>query len=222
MMMGAANAQDPASCPYLVERNEGTQIQQLWSEDTQSCFFSVAPLNSYVDLIYRDHLFTSDGLFMVFNSYGKGPDAETTGAREFYMFPRPLNKFSYEWVNDTQELIVTHVTGEKFIFDARKARLRSMTKAKVVVADYVEKTNRGGVEISDYQGLILDGGFQMGRPPTANSGGTSVLKDINGKTCAVKNSEIFKYTTGGDVILKYSDATLPAFLKKRCPSLKKP
>lgn len=222
MFWGVANAQDPAHCPYIVERYEGTQIQQLWADGSQSCFLSVSPLDAYVDLIYRDHLFSTDGLFMVFNSYGPGPESETTGAREFYMFPRPLNKFEFRWNRDAQELEVIHVTGDKFIFDARKARLKSISRTTVTVADYVEKGNRGGIEISNFPGLLLDGGFNIGSAPTGSSSGNSVIKDARGQSCKLQNHELFKYTSDGDVILRYSDNTLASFLQKRCSNLQLP
>lgn len=208
-----------SQCPEIVERNEGTQIQQTWSEGSQTCFFSITPLDGYVDLIYRDYLFTSEGLLMVFNSYGKGPDAETTGARMFYLFPRPQSQFSYSWNFDTKELEVRHITGDTFIFDSRKARLKSMSRGTITNADDVNKENRGGVEIMNYKGLLLDSGFEMGRAPNSNRNATSVLKDSAGKQCKLKNYELFNYLSGGDVVFKFKDGGFGSFLKKRCPSL---
>lgn len=220
MISGWAHAEDPATCPYFVERQEGTQIQQLWSEGSQSCFFSVTPLNAYVDLIYRDHLLTSDGLFMVFNSYGEGPESETTAAREFYLFPRVAKQFFHRWDTDKKELEITHVTGDKLVFDSRKARLKSMTRAQVTVANDVEVGNRGGVEISNYQGLLLDGGFRVGSSPTTDPRGRSIIKDKSGGQCSVSNKEVFRYTSDGDVIFKFSDSEFLTFLKQRCQKLK--
>lgn len=222
MLLGFAHAQGPESCPDIIERQEGTQIHQTWSEGSQTCFFSVSPLDAYYDLIYRDHLFTSDGLFMVFNSYGPGAESETTGAREFYFLPRPLSQFVFIWNFDAKELEVTHVSGDKFIFDARKARLKTISRAQVTVADEVNKINKGGIEITRYQGLLLDGGFKMGSAPTSVANANSVIKDSSGASCRVKNQEVFKYTSDGDVIFRFSDTTLPGFLKNRCPQLKKP
>lgn len=222
MMVGLAHAQTPADCPDAVERREGTQIQQQWSDGSQTCFLSVSPLDGYVDLTYRDHLFTSDGLFMVFNSFGQGPDSGTTAAREFYMFPRTQSKMTYSWDDDEKELTVTHITGDKFVFDSRKARLKSMSRAQVTVADYVEPQNRGGIEITNYQALLLDGGFQMGNAPTADPNGKSKFIDAKGVSCQIGNREIFKYTSDGDVILKHSDKSLWTLLKSRCPKLKLP
>ena len=216
---GIARAEDPATCPYFVERQEGTQIQQLWSEGSKSCFFSVTPLNAYVDLIYRDHLFTSEGLFMVFNSFGEGSDSETTAAREFYMFPRTEQKFEHRWDVDKKELEITHVTGDKFVFDARKARLKSMTRAQVSVANDVEVGNRGGIEISNYQGILLDGGFSRGSSPTADPDAKAMITDKQGAKCSVYNRQIFDYTSDGDVIFKFTDPEFYKFLKKNCPKL---
>ncbi|MEN0057806.1 MAG: hypothetical protein AAGB31_03140 [Bdellovibrio sp.] len=219
-MMGFAQAAEQEVCPYAVERREGTQIQQLWSEETKTCFFSITPLDGYKELIYRDHLLTSQGLFMVFNSFGPGDESVTTGAREFYMFPRKEKQFSHTWNDETRELIITHVTGDVFTFDSQKAELKSIGQAQVKVADKVDPKNRGGVEISQYPGLLLDGGFKLGSSPTGVSTAQSTMKDVLGNTCSVKNSELFRYPAGGDIIFRYTDKALGAFLKKRCPQLK--
>jgi len=219
MMSVIARAEDPASCPYFVERQEGTQIQQIWSEGSQSCFFSITPLNAYVDLIYRDHLLTSQGLFMVFNSYGPGSESEKTASREFYLFPRLTNQFSHKWDLGRKELEVVHITGDKFIFDSRKARLKSLTRAHVTVANDVDPSNRGGVEISNYQGLLLDGGFRVGNAPTSDAYGQSIIKDKIGNQCVVTNKEVFYYNASDDIIFRFSDKEFLKFLRQRCPKL---
>ncbi|KHD87280.1 MAG: hypothetical protein OM95_15155 [Bdellovibrio sp. ArHS] len=219
--VGIAHAADEASCPDFSELRDGTKIQQILAGNGE-CFFSVTPDDAWKDLVYRDHLFTSEGMFMVFNSYGPGEESKTTAAREFYMFPRVSETFSYEWNDDTRELTVTHVTGDKFVFESKKARLKSISRANVSVADYVEATNRGGIEISNFQGLLLDGGFKMGSSPTANPNANSVMKDVNNSACTLKNTEIFKYTTDGESYLRYRDQALIAFVQKRCPKLKTP
>ncbi|KYG68929.1 hypothetical protein AZI87_06800 [Bdellovibrio bacteriovorus] len=221
LSVGIAHAADQASCPDIAERRDGTKIQQMLSGNGE-CFFSVTPDDAWKDLIYRDHLFTSEGMFMVFNSFGPGDESQTTGAREFYLFPRNTEAFSYEWKDDTRELIVTHVTGDKFVFESKKARLKSITRANVIVADYVEPSNRGGIEITNFQGIILDGGFKLGSPPTSNSNASSVFRDVNNTSCSVKNSELFKYTSDGDIYLKYNDKAMLTFIQKRCPKLKLP
>lgn len=222
MMAGLANAAGPATCPDIFEKHDGTKIQQIWSDASESCFFSVVPDDAYVELVYRDHLFTSEGLFMVFNSYGPGDESQTTAAREFYMFPRRNSTFTYQWKDDTRELEVTHVTGDKFVFDSKKARLKSVSGGTVTVADYVEPSNRGGIEFVKYNGLILDGGFKLGSSPTGNSNGNSVFRDAQDKKCSIKNYEVFKYTSDGEIIFKYDDKALATFLKKRCSQLQFP
>ncbi|WII73064.1 hypothetical protein QJS83_04150 [Bdellovibrio sp. 22V] len=222
MMMGLAHAEGPQTCPDIYERREGTKIQQIWSDASYSCFFTVTPQDAYVDLEYRDHLFASNGLFMVFNSFGPGDESKTTGAREFFMFPRPNDRYSYKWNDEANELEVVHVTGDTFVFDIKKARLKSVTRANVTVADYVVPSNRGGIEISNYQGILLDSGFTLGRSPTSNANAYSTFKDFNGKTCRMKNSELFKYTSDGEIIFKYSDKSLKALLNSRCPQLSLP
>lgn len=220
-MAHATEATDPENCTYTVERKEGTQLQRIWNESSQACFVSVHPLDGYYDLKYRDHLFTTDGLFMVFNSFGPGDESSTTGAREFYMFPRVSNEITYSWDEQNKLLMVVAATGDKFVFDSRKARLISITRANATVANDIIPTNRGGIEINNFQGMMMDGGWALGRSPTSNKNGSSQFKDNAGTTCSIKNSELFRYTSSGDNIFRYKDdVSLQKLLKNRCPQLK--
>src|SRR6185312_15107806 len=83
----------------------------------------------------------------------------------------------------------------------------------------VNPENAVGVEIIKAPTLLLDCGFTQGHDPSTEPARKSVFHDINGKTCAVKNSELFTYIGDGDNYFTYSDAALKTFLKKRCPSL---
>ncbi len=159
---------------------------------------------------------------MVFNSYGPGDESQTTSAREFYLFPRVKENFSYTWNDSINELEFINVTGDKIIFDSRKGRLKSISGGNVTVADYIEPTNRGGIEITNYKGLILDGGFKIGSAPTGDSSGTSTMTDVLGNTCKLKNTEVFTYSSNGDVIFKFTDKALATYLKTRCKNLKLP
>lgn len=218
--LSLSQAAEPPECTDIVERSEGTQVQRIWTESSQSCSLSIHPMEAYYDMIYRDYSFSSDGLFQVFNSFGMGDDSSDTGAREFFMFPRPNKFVSHRWDYDNKRLIVTNITGDEFVFDTRKARLMSISRGVVKVANNVERTNKGGVEFENYPGVILDGGWAFGSSPTGRRNGSSIFTDSKGKKCTVKNSDIFKYTSSGDVIFKYaSDSSLKNFLTARCPAL---
>lgn len=219
LTLNFAQAATEQECPDLVERRDEIQIQQVWSSDTQSCFLSVTPRDAFVDLVYRDYLFSTSGLFMVFNSYGSGDEAQTTAAREFYMFPRTNGGYQHAWDDDNRELVVKHVTGDTFTFSYKKAKLKSISRATVTVSDDVIPTNKGGVEINNYGGLLLDGGFKVGGSPTGSAAGLSKFTDAQGKACSVRNKEIFDYLSTGDIQFRYSDSELASFLKTRCPGL---
>ncbi len=213
-------AQEP-TCPEKVERRGSIQLQQIPSGNNTSCYISVHNFKQG-GLIYRDYSFSSDGNFMVFNSFGNGPDDVDTGAREFFLFPRPAANPSYNWNDDARRLEVIDSSGSKFSFDYEDAQIVSIDKATVKVAPEVVKTNRGGVEISKFKGLILDAGFAIGKAPSQVTTASSTFTDEVGATCKVKNSDVFKYTSDGDVSFKFSDKGLVAFLKVKCPKLKAP
>lgn len=209
---------DPATCPDKVERRGSIQIQQTVSGDNNGCFLSVHNFKQD-GMVYRDFLFTTDGEFMVFNSFGNGPEDQFTGAREYYMFPRTAKGITYNWNDDTRHLDVTDMTGAVYSFDYEDSSVTSISKAQVKTAPDVVDTNKGGVEITKFQGLLLDGGFAKGHAPTGVADNSSTFTDKNGKTCKVKNSSIFKYTSDGDNSFKFDDKGLATFLKANCPKL---
>ncbi|UXR63499.1 hypothetical protein EZJ49_10475 [Bdellovibrio bacteriovorus] len=213
-----ASAQDQtAVCQETVERRGSIQMQMIPASDG-NCFVSVHNRKAQ-GLLYRDYLFTADGELMIFNSFGPGDESQTTGAREFFMFPRVQSTPTYEWNDETRRLTVTTVNGNRASFDYEDAELVEMTGATIKRASSIVPGNRGGIEILNYQGLLLDGGFKMGSAPTGNSRANSIFTDRTGKTCKVQNYELFKYTSDGDVIFKHSDKGLQSLLKSRCPQL---
>ncbi|MEK2645551.1 hypothetical protein [Bdellovibrio sp. BCCA] len=213
----SAFAQDPV-CQNKVERGGSIQVQMRPTGNGE-CFVSVHSFKTS-GLVYRDYLFSKDGNFMVFNSYGDGSISETTGAREFFLFPHRNVIPQFKWNSETRRLEVTAVDGHVYHFDYETAEIAEISDAKVTVASSVNPNNRGGVEIKNYKGLILDAGFTMGRAPTENMKATSVFTDENGKTCKVYNGNIFELTSTGDVRLTVTDQELATFLKKRCPQIK--
>ncbi|HEX7674233.1 MAG TPA: hypothetical protein VF412_08680 [Bdellovibrio sp.] len=219
--MSSFAAFDPATCPDKVERNGSIQIQQTVSGDNNGCFLSVHNFKQDT-MVYRDFLFTTEGEFMVFNSFGNGPEDQFTGAREYYMFPRTSQGITYKWNEETRHLDVTDMSGTVYSFDYEDGSLTSMTKAQVKSATDVVDTNKGGVEITKFQGVLLDIGFAKGHAPSAVHDGIVTFTDASGQTCKAKNSDIFSYTADGDNTLKFTDKALAAFLVKKCPKFKFP
>lgn len=207
-----------STCPHIVESRGSVQVHMIQLREGTVCYVSVHNRKAEYQT-YRDYLFTSDGELMIFNSLGYGPDSSATGAREFFMFPRVFENPSFEWNDQARRLIVTTVSGNKAYFDYEDAEIIEMTGARVERASEIRSDNNGGVEIKNYQGLLLDGGFKLGAAPTGVANAFSQLTDKRGKVCRLQNKELFKYPGDGDVIFKFSDAGLRTFLKGRCPQL---
>ncbi len=207
-----------AVCPERIERQGSIQVHQQLTPKG-SCYVSVGNFKAK-DGIYRSFLFTSDGSLMVFNSYGWGTDATSTGAREFYFFPRLNLVPEFAWNPELRKLQVMATSGAVFNFDYEDVRLSSVSNAQVKEIPEVRPDNQGGVDITQYVGLLLDGGFRLGKAPTSVSSAQSSFTDAYGVSCKVRNNTLFKYTSSGDVMFKYSDAELKTFLKKACSKLK--
>ncbi|MBO9667028.1 MAG: hypothetical protein J7501_09465 [Bdellovibrio sp.] len=216
----ATPEQEAQSCQSRVERGGSIQVQ-VNAAQSGACFVSVGNFKR-TGMVYRSYLFADDGNFMIFNSYGNGPISETTGAREFYSFPRRFKNPTFKWNEELRRLEVTSCTGDVYYFDYETAEISGMDKAQTKLADAVGKDNKGGVEITAYKGLMMDAGFKMGQAPTQNPAGPVKFTDENGKVCNLTVGDIFKYKEDGDPYVRFKDKELATFLKKKCPKLKFP
>lgn len=213
-----AGAQDQnTNCEEVLERRDNTKIS-TFTNSTGGCYMSVMPFN-VKNMTYRDYLFDEKGLMMIFVSYGDGPDSEMTGAREYYLFPRVQSIPHSFWQADNR-LLVRHPSGTEFVFESNTGDLGSMSPGQVEVDPFFDPSRKAGIEIKKFEGILLDVGFTMGRSPSSQSGRSSQFKDSSGNTCTVKNTEVFKYTRGGDSSFKFlDDKSLQSFLKSRCPRI---
>lgn len=182
------------------------------------CYVSIGSMLS-TNLIYRAYSFFSDGLLMVFSSYGDGEDSNPnlTSAREFYFFPR-RGAMALEMDRTAGTVSVVMADGGRVHIDPATAQIKSLDRGSVTVSPRVDPAERGGVEITSYQGLMLDTGFRMGESPSGRPNADSTFRDAHGHVCAVKNNEVFAYA-GGEHELKFTDAQLAAWLRTRCPNL---
>lgn len=185
-----------------------------------ACFVSISPVDT-MSMVYRSYAVFSDGMFMVFNSFGPGESpSEWTGAREFHFFPR-LGPGELRIDPAGPTVAVKLTDGGVIEFDPATAQPRAVDRGAVTVAGAVDRGNKGGVEFPSYAGLMLDSGYRQGELPSMKPDAESVFRDAAGTACAVKNREVFSYADG-DRSLKFDDAALKTFLKRRCPRLTVP
>lgn len=206
-----------ASCADKYEVFDNTVVQSI--AGNRNCFVTVHPRN-IDDMTYRDFLFDDVGIFMVFNSFGEGPESETAGAREFYFFPRK-NPLSYKYDAATKRVAITAPSGKVFTFNTEKSVLLSISNTTITQDFKIDKNNKGGIEITQNDGIYLDLGFAMGQSPSQNPKRSVVFKDAKNSSCSIRNSDIFNYTIDKDTIFKFSDSQLSRFLSRTCPQLKK-
>ncbi len=182
------------------------------------CYVSIGAMSTN-NLIYRSYTFFSDGLMMVFSSYGDGEDSNPnlTSAREFFFFPR-TGALALDMDRAAGAVSVVMSNGGRVHIDPATAQIRSFDRGAVTVSPRIDPAERGGVEIASYSGLVLDAGFRMGESPSGRPNADSTFRDAQGRTCTIKNNELFAYANG-DHELKFTDAELSAWLRTRCPKL---
>lgn len=211
-----ASAASASACPRVNPSHvDGTQGYADGLSDG-TCFVSIGPMST-PNLIYRAYTIFSDGLLMVFSSYGDGEDSNPnlTSAREFRFFPR---RGAQALRMGAGAVSVVMADGGTITIDPATAQIRSLDRGSVTVSPRIDPAERGGVEITSYAGLMLDGGFRMGESPAGKPEGAATFRDAQGHTCAVKNKELFAYANG-DQTFKFSDDQLKAWLARRCPSI---
>ncbi len=213
----------PASRPGAAaacQRHEPTHAggTQGYADGLSSgkCYVSIHPMA--VGMLYRVYAFFSDGMLMVFNSYGAGEDpVKMPSAREFYFFPRRAAP-KLQMDPAAPAVSVTMSDGGLVVFNPADAQIRSVDRGGGSGSPRIDPADRGGVEFSSYNGLMLDVGFRMGELPSGKPENEAVFRSAYGQLCTIKNKELFAYAGGGRSI-KYTDQELSTWLKTRCPGL---
>ncbi len=206
----------PEDCQYQITHRDNLQFSMQYQEDRAECWHSIHPMNGYDGMVYRSFLISSDGMFFVFNSYGKGPDSKTTGARIYYFFPREIYTYGVT-LADHQASVKLN---SKLTFDFESNNLYPLNNANIVFKNYtsVNPKNAGGVEVLRYNGVYLDTGFMMGKQANSVPTLKSMFKNQFGQKCSIVNQTLFDYKNG-DVILK-NDIVLHRIVAAQCPTFK--
>jgi len=216
--MLAVPARASATCPRIDPSHVGNTQGYADGFGSGKCYISISSMLS-TNLIYRSYGFFSDGLLMVFNSYGDGEDnnPNLTSAREFYFFPR-RTPMALEMDHAAGTVSVVMGDGGRVTIDPATSQIGSLERGSVLVSPRIDPADRGGVEITSYAGLMLDAGFRMGESPSGRPNADSTFRDAQGHLCTVKNNELFDYVNGQHT-LKRTDAQLSAWLRTRCPNI---
>ncbi len=201
-------------CEKVLTASGDVLIQRDYDENSRSCFISIHPMD-VVDLKYRDYYFDNAGLFMVFNSYGDGPNSTMTGTRGFYLFPQVQDYPDYS-IESNGDVRIQTVSGHEIVFDSKKLKIKSFVGG-TFTEKILSSKNQGGTEIKPGSGFYLDIGFKLGGLNNENSKNTTQAIGSKSGQCALKNIEIFHYDLGQySNPLLYTGKKLELFLQKRC------
>lgn len=207
----------PEDCTFQITHRDNLQFSRQYKKDRAECWHSVHPRNGYETLTYRSYLLTSDGMLFIFNSFGNGNEAKTTGARAYYFFPREDHYISEAILTDEQAAIRLN---SKLTLRFETKNLYVLNNESLVVKNYtsINPKNAGGVEVLRYNGVYLDAGFMLGKSTTSVPTLKSMFKNQFGQKCSVQNQVIFDYKEG-DAILKH-DTVLHRIVAAQCPKFR--
>jgi hypothetical protein len=206
------------NCPRIMKHLNNLQIVSSFESDLSECWFTIDNNKGYRDLIYRSYLLTTSGHLMVFNSYGKGTNSTSTGARQFFFFPR--SEFLNGIKLDPKSLTIPITQLATFQFDTTTLSLIDQPGLTFKTDPKVNRQNRGGVEVVKYAGVYLDSGYRLGDAPNQDPGSWSTFVNAEKQNCVVRNRDIFDYKDS-DVFL-HSDSVLKNTVKSLCPKFRWP
>ncbi len=168
---------------------EGLTYQVIKSNT--NCFVYVTPVDKR-DLVFRSYVFSSDGAFQIFESYGRGSEQTRTGIRS-YFFPSLRGNPHVNLVSiENQTLLqVASPSGIRFKFDPSKSRMSAIDGADFVEFDDVDPGHEGGIEIFGANRLWIDSGYARGHAPYEDLDSSSWVIDRNDKRCSILNRQLF-------------------------------
>jgi hypothetical protein len=210
-------ASEVEACTSSRDRVGETIVERGYFPSTGICYISVRQWWPK-DLVYRSYMFGSDGMVMVFNSFGDGPSSTHTGASEFYFFP--LRQVpTYEIEGD--QLTVIQADGRRVLINTEYAEPEQMSDALIEVDPQVIPSNGGGLQIREHRGgLRLEMGFRLGMNPSFYMDRMSDLVDERGERCRVRNGTLF-VKKGDESILRFpTESELRRHLARACPRLR--
>jgi hypothetical protein len=203
-----------AKCEKTLTHSGDILIQRDWDEDSRNCYISIHGMD-ITDLKYRDYYFDNSGQFLVFNSYGEGPNSTHTGMRSFYLLPI-VNDYPDFSIEPNGDVLVETVSGHQILFDSKQLKIKQF-----INGSFTEKplanNNKGGTEIKPKTGFWLDAGFKLGGMTTDNPKNSTKVFGAKSGQCTLKNTELFHYDLGDYYNpLLYTGRDLELFLQKRC------
>lgn len=207
----------PEDCKYQVTHRSNLQFSQRYQKDIAECWFSIQPMNGYVDLKYRSYLVTSSGMLLVFNSFGAGSNEKTTGARQYFFFPRET--FVAGGISLSDDVLLVRVNSKLTLqFETKNLYPLNTENISIKNDTLISPKNAGGVEVLRYNGVYLDTGFMMGNSPNQIQTVKSMFKNQFGEKCSVLNSVIFDYKKSDPTLLH--DVLLKKIVAAQCPSFR--
>ncbi len=230
----------PGWCPNNAWERAQIRLSSHWHPESQlrpgRCSISVGPRDAKAPS--RSFTFSTDGRLMVFDTYEPMDDTgrrllpddpqyerfntfdRVTAARVFWVFPRVGELSVQIWKG---RVAVTLPNGGEVRFDTSTGRVAENDGLKLTQARHVERGQAGGVELSEFSGLVLDAGYRLGGDPTSLKFARSVVSDAHGGACDLPNRVAFRYGPDGQPTLRFeTDEALLRYLRRLKRSSKSP
>jgi hypothetical protein len=196
-------------CNFQVYQYERVKIQTGQFQNGV-CFISLNN-NQNQSMIYKSHLFTSEGKHMVFNSFGNGPSHIDTGARVF-LYLTGSTKLSF---SKFQNRLYINVGLIQYELDVKSFEFIQAKGVRFYEYPDIHPMNQGGFEVLNADHSYIDFGFNLGQSPLWDLQRTFAFYQPSGKICSDLNQTILK-RRGDEVTWIYPLNQLEHHLQETC------
>jgi len=165
--------------------------------------------------------FGSNGAMMIFSQFGRNVSRES-GAQLYFLFPRSQSVPAVNVLSDTNEVAVRTAAGAVIRFSLDSGEIsRTSPDLAIDQSSAITESNRGGIAITSWSGILLNVGFSMREQPYyRRPNGVATFSDSSGAVCRVRNSDIYDYSSPEEPLFRLqSDKVALAFLERHCANL---
>jgi len=173
----------------------------------------------------RSYWFFADGAFQSFvETQDYNTVSKSMGATVYQLLPvkeskpaiRKKSDGTFEILTASGHLVQLNSMGELISINDNRV--------KTYPLQHIDKMHvrNGGIEISPFNGIFVNYGWAKGNGAYANAQRDAVIKDKRGRSCTVKNAEIYApnpKVKAAPIALMKKPEHWKKFIKKRCSNL---
>ncbi len=200
-------------CKSQEIRFNGHLIQtHKYAGKNSECLISVADRSS-PSMKYQRLMWSTDGEFMAFYSFGQGSQKENTGAQSYYFLPQ-RNSLKLDLVG-TSAIVVTTPSGVQMSYNTATRSFDYIEGVDFRHNYDFDKNQPDWIHFNSANSPTFDLGFKMGSSPKEDMFG-KVKFMMAGYECRSINLHVFSYGGEEPTLRIQSQSDIDTFLEQSC------